>query len=71
MKMIGLMFGLVVLVACSGKGPDGPEPPEYTPGRPLKVMTYNIVQTFHNSGEDDPHNWNKGRRERVVRLLET
>lgn len=69
--MIGLILGLIALVSCSENGSDNPEPPEYIPGRTLKVMTYNIVQTFHNSGEDDPHNWNKGRRERVIRLLET
>ena len=71
MKMIGFILGLAVLVSCGSSDPDTPAPPEYLPGRALKVMTYNIVQTFHNRGETDPHNWNKGRKERVVRLLET
>ena len=70
--MLGLMLGLIVLVSCSeNKGTDTSESSQSASRRTLKVMTYNIVQTFHNDGEDDPHNWNKGRRERVIRLLET
>lgn len=74
MKTKGVYLTLFLLCACAcgnkpPTGHPGSKDPDVVTGLDLSVMTYNITQSSFNNTADDPHNWAKGRKERVIRIM--